>query len=627
MVVEKNIDKVKTRLLEQARLLPTRPGCYLMKNKRQQIIYVGKAKNLKNRVQSYFQASVKSVKTEVMVGHIESFDFVMTETEVEALVLENNLIKQHSPKYNIRLRDDKSYPYVVINHEEPFPRLEYQRRVKRGPRKEVYGPFVVGSRISQVLKVLTKSFGLRDCSLHEFRSRKKPCLLYQMHQCHAPCVELISASEYARELELAASFLRGRGQETLKALEQRMLTAAEQERFELAAQLRDHLSLLTEFLAENQQKHAELERGDENLDVMAFYFGEGQMDVAVCLVRNGLMLGHKNFHFEMIESEDSLQDHILSFIMEYYTSSHDGLPEKLYLSDEQVSKENQALLEEGLKGIASVKVSAPPSKLASLWKLTYQQAHENQRFRFSQEEGIQLALIKLQELLKLKEKPKRIECFDVAIFQGGSPTAAQIVFENGRPKREAYRHYHLEERPEGNNDFAMMREILSRRLKHEDWPDLLIVDGGVGQVNSFLGVLKEAEVEMPVAGIAKAKTKRGFSEEKVERSQERLIIPGRANPYILDKHPQLMKLIVQMRDEAHRFSRRLHHGKESKRVLSSWLDQVPGIGPQTKKKILSRWPLTQEQAALESVETLAERWELSVRQVKKIKDYLDQFRT
>lgn len=625
------MNKVKTerigQLLEQARLLSTKPGCYLMKNEKGQIIYIGKAKNLKLRVQSYFQQGPKGVKTEMMVSHIRSFDFVLTDSEAEALVLENTLIKKHGPKYNIRLKDDKSYPYVVIDKEEPYPRLQYLRRIKRGPQKEVFGPFVVGSRISQVIKVLTKSFGLRDCSLYEFRSRKEPCLLFQMHQCSAPCVGKIEEDDYDRDLEMALQFLRGRGDQTLKAIEQRMEKAAENLSFELAAQLRDHLELLRGFLDEEKQRHAELKNGNESIDVVAYYHGEEGLDFALCMIRHGLMLGHKNFTFSKTELGDDLEEFVQSFLMDYYSSGHDTLPEKLIISKEQLGDEGLELLQSALRSLEKIQLRRPGREYHSLYELTFSQAHENQRYRLSQEETHQLALLKLQELLALPHKPKLLECYDVALFQGSSPTAAQIVFENARPKRESYRHFALEERPEGNNDFMMMREILTRRLKHGDYPDVFVVDGGLGQVNTFIRVLQEEKIEIPVVGIAKSRSKaKGsqFQSSKIEKSEERLIIPGRANPYPLSRCRPLMLLLTQMRDESHRFSRRLHHKKESKRIIRSWLDGVKGVGKKTSEKILSRDPLTPEQVSQLSVSELKMRWEIPEGTVRKIKAHAEE---
>ena len=284
---------------DKARLLPTKPGCYLMKNKDQQIIYVGKAKSLRSRVSSYFNNSAKNAKTEILVSHVD-FDFIMTTSDAESFVLENTLIKKHTPKYNIRLKDDKSYPYVVINHNEPFPRLEFVRRVKRAKGVEVFGPFVTGSNVWDIIRILTQSFCLRDCKLSEFKKRKEPCLLYQMHQCSAPCVGKIDEAEYAIDLAFARDMFSGSGAKTIKELDNKMAKAAENEEFEKAALIRDIRLKLVEFANNFKQENAE-HNDEKNLDIVAYYQGEIEVDISIYMMRNGVLLGHKNFNFSNLD--------------------------------------------------------------------------------------------------------------------------------------------------------------------------------------------------------------------------------------------------------------------------------------------------------------------------------------
>ena len=557
------------KLDEKARSLPLKPGCYLMKNDKEQIIYVGKAKNLRSRVQSYFNQSSKSPKTEILVTHIIDFDFMMTENDAEAFVLENNLIKKYSPKYNIRLKDDKSYPYVVINNNEPFPKLQYVRRVKRTKGMEVFGPFVTGSNISEVLRILTKSFCLRDCSLSEFKRRKEPCLLFQMKQCSAPCVKKITETEYEKDLSFARDLFLGHGKKVFNELDKRMQKAAVSEEFEQAAMIRDNIGILKDFAGNFRQENAEL-GSEQNMDVVAFYQGEMEVDISIYMMRNGILLGHKNFHFANVDIEENASEQVLNYMFQYYSSTHDSFPDVIvtHFSD----SENQ-FFETALKTIQkSVRVRPPQKKYEALLSLTRDHAFESQRVRMLQEDSIYVGLNKLKELLNLKERPVVLECYDIAIFQGTSPTASQIVFHDGKPDKKHYRHYHLQERPEGNNDFAMMKEVIERRLDNGNLPDVFIVDGGSGQVNIFKEVLKEFKIEIPVIGIAKSKTvksKAGFRQEEIKKSEERLIIPGRINPYMLNSNRSLYKIIVQMRDEAHRFSRRLHHKTELKRIIPS----------------------------------------------------------
>jgi excinuclease ABC subunit C len=555
------------KLEEKARLLPTKAGCYLMKNKNEQIIYVGKAKNLRSRVSSYFNNSPKNAKTEILVSHIVDFDFIITETDAESFVLENNLIKKHSPKYNIRLKDDKSYPYVVINHNEPFPRLEFVRRVKRTKGVEVYGPYVTGSNIWQVLQILTKSFSLRDCKLSDFKTRKEPCLLYQMKQCSAPCVGKISDVEYNKDLSLACDMFSGNGVKAIREIEKKMHEAAEMEEFERAALIRDNLSVLIEFANNFKQSNAEID-SEKNIDIVAFYKGEIEIDISIYMMRNGILLGHKNFNFSCLDVEDDIEESVLNYLYQYYTSTYDSLPELIvtHLSDEA-----NLLLEEGMQPLLkNCRVRNAQKKYDSLLNLTRDHAFEQQRVRMTHEDSVYVGLNKLKDLLGLRERPVVLECFDVAIFQGTSPTASQIVFHDGKPDKKNYRYYHLSQRPEGNNDFAMMRELIMRRSDNGNLPDVFIVDGGLGQVNVFKEALKELNIAIPVVGIAKSKvirTKDGFKSEEIKKSEERLIIPGRANPYMLNQNRSLFKIIVQMRDEAHRFSRKLHHKEEHNRIF------------------------------------------------------------
>ena len=567
------------KLDEKAKLLPTKPGCYLMKNKDDQIIYVGKAKNLRSRVQSYFNGSVKSPKTDILVSHIVDFDFIMRTSDAESFVLENTLIKKHTPKYNIRLKDDKSYPYVVINNNEPFPRLEFIRRVKRGKGVEVFGPFVTGSNIWDIIRILTQSFSLRDCKLSDFKKRKEPCLLYQMKQCSAPCVQKISAENYEIDLSYARDLFSGSGVKTIRELEKRMVQAAEDEEFEKAALIRDNLTKLIEFANNFKQENAE-HKDERDLDIVAYYQGDIEVDLSIYMMRNGVLLGHKNFNFSNLDIIEGVEDLILNFLFQYYSETYDSPPELVVT---HMSQESNDMLEEALGTLfKNIRVRPPQKKYDSFINLTRDHAFEQQRVRMLHEDSVYVGLNKLKDLLGLRERPVVLECFDVAIFQGTSPTASQIVFHDGKPDKKNYRYYHLEERPEGNNDFAMMKELITRRSDNGNLPDVFIVDGGQGQVSMFKEVLREVNIAIPVIGIAKSKvvrSKEGFKNEDIKKSEERLIIPGRSNPYMLNQNRSLYKIIVQMRDEAHRFSRKLHHKEEKKRVFNDKTKRKKPTGP------------------------------------------------
>jgi excinuclease ABC subunit C len=612
-------------LLQKAQSLPQEAGCYLMKDKNGRVIYVGKAKKLKSRVISYFNKSAKGLKTEYMVGHVESFDFIITRSDAESFVLENNLIKEHGPKYNIRLRDDKSYPYVQINWNEPFPRIEYVRRPKKAKGKELFGPYPTGSNISMIMRVLTKSFGLRDCSLSEFKSRKTPCLLYQMKQCSAPCVRLIDEKQYEDLLNTAIGFFQGpiKAKRTIHRLEEKMNQYAENEEYEMAGIIRDHIALLDEFLQKSYDQKVESLQTDKNIDVWSYWNGEEEVDITIYMIRSGLLLGHKNFNFVKGEVIEEIDQEILSKIVQYYADPEEVTPQMVVLDFEE---DEIGAMSEALKTFGVEKVQGLSKKYYPLIEMSRKHAEETQRVRMANLDSVFMGLNKLKDLLNLKERPRILECYDVAIWQGLSPTASQIVFEEGKPDKRKYRYYHLEVLPEGNNDFAMMREVISRRVAHGELPDVLVIDGGVAQVNTVVAVLNELKIELPVVGIAKSKdlTTGNLRATEVVRSEERLVIPGRSNPYILTKCPPLFKIIVSMRDEAHRFSRKLHHKAESKRVLSTWVDEVKGLGADGKKKVLSNLSMTQEELKEYSVNDLMNYFGLKGPQAKALRAFLHE---
>jgi excinuclease ABC subunit C len=619
------MDKAQ-ELLDKARTLPQEAGCYLMKDGEGRVIYVGKAKKLRSRVTSYFDNSQKSPKTLFLVQQIRDLEFFITRSDVESYVLENNLIKKHAPKYNLRLKDDKSYPWIMIDHGEPFPRLEYVRRPKKGKGKDLFGPFPVGSNISMVLRVLTKSFQLRDCSFTEFRGRKTPCLLHQMQQCSAPCVGLIDAEAYARDLQTAVGLFEGerQGRKTLEALRVRMRSAAENEEFERAAIIRDHLGLLEEFLDQATQQHVESLTDERDVDVWASWKGEEEFDFSVYMVRRGMLIGQKNFHFPVADLREELEEEMRVFLLQYYADPAEVAPQMVVIDAAEEALEGFA---EALGAVAQVKVAPKVygrrRKYQPLIDMCRKHAEESQRVRVANMDSPFVGLKKLKELLNLRELPRRLECYDIAIWQGKSPTASQVVSHDGKLDKSAYRHYHMEELPEGNNDFAMMREVLTRRLAHSELPDVIVVDGGVAQVNTACAVVRELGLELPVVGIAKSRDLDGdFRKAEVERSEERLVIPGRKDPYVLQKCPPLFRIIVTLRDEAHRFSRRLHHKAESKRFLGTWLDEIEGLGPKTKQIVLKNLTMSKEALRAMPPAEIQRLLGISVSQAKLVWDHL-----
>jgi excinuclease ABC subunit C len=617
--------KNRDQLLDQANTLPKKSGCYFMLGRHGEIIYVGKAKSLKSRVTSYFNASAKSPKTQLLVEQISNFDFILTYSDAESFVLENNLIKKHRPKYNIQLKDDKSYPYVTINLKEKFPRLEYMRRPKRKQQQELFGPFPVGSNISSILKILTKVFSLRDCSLHDFNTRKTPCILYQMKQCSAPCTEEITQDNYRKDLELATNFFKTnkKVKATLEFLTLKMMKCAQDELFEQAASLRDDIEVLDAFAQKSFEQTVE-NLSDSNIDVISYYVGADEIDISIYMIRQGNLLGHKSFHFLKADFLKEIEEEIIGAILQYYSSLEEVIPEKIITdftkdASEQLGLAIKKMLGQDLK----LQVQSHSKKYARLLKSVNTHAQETQSVRIQNHSSVFIGLEKLQDLLSLKERPKILECYDVAVWQGKSPTASQIVFYEGRPDKKQYRYFHLTELPEGNNDFEMMREVFYRRLKYGNLPDVFIVDGGVQQVNTVKKVLDELEIEVPVVGIAKARDlkKSGYRSSEIKRSEERLVIQGRSNPFVLNKCWSLMRIVVNMRDEAHRFSRKLHHKAEHKRIIHSWVDEIKGLNKTVKQDILKKNTHTLPELQKLSLEQLQDTLELESKHAKLIHKY------
>ncbi len=607
------------RLKKKALSLPDKSGCYLMKHN-SYVIYVGKAKNLKSRVSNYFSKSYSiSDKNKVLVNQITSFDFLLTKTEAEAFILENNLIKKYKPKYNVVFRDDKTYPYIAIDYNEPFPRLKYIRRPKAKKNVKIFGPFAHGSNVSKVLNIITKSFMLRDCSLYEFNNRKEPCLLYQLKQCSAPCIKKIKEDDYNKNLDLALSFFIGKGCNSIQILNEYMIASANNEEFERAALLRDYIKTLKEFTDTAYQKNVEFLNREKDIDVASYYQLKDEVDVSIYIIRNGILFGHKNFDFNInqyMQKHNTVKNNIYNIIFQYYSKTSDTLPRHLIMPFED------KVFCKVLKDNFNINFKKATKKYANLIELVKDNAYETQRVRLSKKQIFIDGLKKLKALLRLKYIPKVLECYDIAIFQGTSPTASQIVFRNGEAVKDKYRHYKLKELKEGNNDFAMLREVLKRRIKYEDFPDVFVVDGGRAQVNTFLKALEEFNLDIPVVGIAKASKTKSSNYRLLEKNKERLIIANRINPYILSNNKGLFKIMVSIRDEAHRFSRRLHHKHESKRVITSWIDSIKGIKKSERENIYLKIEKSIDELLELSVDEIKNYFNISLNGAKKVREHL-----
>jgi len=569
------------QLLAKAKSLPAHPGCYLMKNGAGEVIYVGKAVHLARRVSSYFQKDHDDAKTQALVMQIKDFDFILAGNEAEAFVLENTLIKKYSPKYNLRLKDGQTYPYLAIKQGEDFPRLQYLYRGKLQGQEQIFGPYPVGTNIREVWQVLVNALALRNCTATQFKRAQRPCLRFQMGQCLAPCQGKVTAEDYQQRLRMVTDFLRDRPKAVLDFVQEKMESLAGQEEFERAAVWRDYLQVLQAFAEQAQQQNAELHQGAADVDVWAVFTSPlenpissspeeaaaapagVEIDLVVFHVRQHCLFGQRNFNFLLEQKSDDaeVRAKILSWISQYYQQNQIFWPQVVALPSMMAAAERHLL-----QDILALMPAAPAVPAVqtyghlyvSLGKLALRQAQENRHLRLAGPKNIYAALRKLQFLLQLHHLPLTIEAYDVAVWQGKSPTASQIVFQEGVPDKKNYRYYHLQERPEGNNDFAMLAEMMERRLAHGHLPDVMMVDGGWPQVKILEKILKEKQIALPLIGIVK---------EREAGDQEHLVIAGRQNEYILAKCPPLAALLASMRDEAHRFARKLHHHQEKKRLI------------------------------------------------------------
>jgi len=571
----------KALLVENIKTWPTQPGVYLMRDVAGRILYVGKAKNLRNRIRSYFQASEKlSPKTRSLVKKIHQLEFTVTHTELEALLLECNLIKQHRPRYNIRLKDDKNYPYVVLDFTHPFPQFRVTRKVTASPEYKYFGPYSGGIR--EISRFLLKTFQIRDCSDAKFKNRTRPCLNYEIGTCTAPCVDLVSQDDYAKQVAEATLFLKGKKQDLIQNLKTQMQKASEQMEYEKAKLLRDKIFAIERI---TEKQNAVLTDKQRDIDVVGIYPAENELSIAILFIRNGFLTGRRVVKVPL--TLDSTELTILEFLQQFYLISL--VPDEVWLANDLPEKN---LLEDLLQEKAQKKVKIRIPRTESPLRLLGM-AYENAKLVYhdlKNKTGVS-ASEELQRVLNLAESPQTIEGIDVSNLQGKNPAIALVHFSDERPLKSRYRLYYPKT-VEGQNDFAMIYEVVLRRFSKPDPPppDLLLIDGGKGQLASAEKALEELGIEIPILALAKSRTQSAFTRKAVEKSEERIFIPDRKNPIVLrEAHPAL-RLLQQVRDEAHRFSVESHRKRRTKEMLEdSQILDLPGLGKAARKKLLSHF--------------------------------------
>ena len=570
---------------EKLQNLPTDPGCYIHKDARGTVIYIGKAKNLRNRVRQYFQSSRSmDAKTQEMVSRISDLEYIVTDTEVEALILESNLIKKHKPRFNVMLKDDKAYPHLKLTVNEDFPRIFKTRKVEKDGAA-YFGPYLPSSLADKTVKLINREFQMRTCSdeVYEvYRRAGRPCMEYQIKRCLGPCQkDLCNPRQYKETVNDVRLLLEGKHRELAVDLESRMHAAAEDTRFEQAAKYRDLLKTVRA-LSEHQKMMAQT---DQDLDVFGYYREAGQLALQLFTMREGRIVGRREFYWEDVPVENFDPSQFLGEVLEQYYTIGNYIPLEIHVP---VEWEGRDVLEEALSAIRGQRVhilDPQRGRKRELIDLVEKNAKIgfDQRFRVIRPDWKQV-LTEMQEILGLPEYPQRIESFDISNIQGSENVAAMVVCEEGEMKKDDYRKFIIRS-VEGADDFASMREAVFRRysrlLKEEkQLPDLVFIDGGKGQLSAAAAALYELGLaDLPIAGIVKP---RGKHEEI-----SHILVKGREDdPVFLDRPSPLLKLVQMIRDETHRFAVTFHRKRRSMRDFRSELTSIPGVGPILKERLL-----------------------------------------
>jgi len=589
--------------------LPRNPGVYLMKDKSGKIIYIGKAKVLNNRVRTYFQnGQVLDPKTRALISRIHDFEFIVTDTEMEAMILESNLIKQHKPRYNVNLKDDKRYPYVKVTTNEPFPRVLVVRRLQRD-KARYFGPFTNVTAMRRMVRFITRLFKIRICSLtipHPRGREQKVCLEFRIKRCPGPCENFISEEEYRRQIDRACMYLSGRSEELVRELNEKMIALSAGMDFEGAAEVRDQIRAIESV---RQKQKVAADRSVDR-DVIAFASSARDAACVILQVREGILIGKQHFYLK-IEPETTGNELAGAFVKQYYMHAA-NLPEEVYLSNdiedgelvrewlsERMGKQLKLMIPQRGEKLKLVDMAAANAKLVLDELLVQKQGYKKR---------VGSTLLKLQQDLRLEKTPMSMACIDISNLGETDKVGSLVYFVNGKPRKSQYRHFKIKT-VVGQDDFASVREVVTRyytRLIEEtkDGPDLLVIDGGKGQLSAALEVFNELNLDVKVIGLAKR--------------LEEIVIPYQKDTLIIPKTSPSLRILQRLRNEAHRFAIEYHRKLRGKRTIATELEQIEGIGPNKAKKLLKHFKsVTQVRKA--TVEQISELPGIGIKDAERIK--------
>jgi len=563
--------------------LPTHPGVYLFKDKKGTILYVGKAGNIKHRVSSYFQKPTgKDLKTLMMLEKVTDIDIIVTDTEKEAFILENNLIKVHHPRYNVKLRDDKNYPCLRLSIGEEFPTLTIVRRIKKDDSL-YFGPYPSATSLRETLRLIRRLFPIRTCLDIKFSGRLRPCINYEMDRCAGPCCGKINRDQYWEMVHQVRMFLEGKNKDLVESLRKKMGEESEQLHFEKAAKIRDQVEYIEHVI--EKQKIVSSDFVDQ--DVIGFHRQDHTFVVHPLFVRGGKLLGGKGFIFPFTGLPE--KEVLSSFLHQYYREGK-FIPEQILIPE---AIPEQDLVEQWLTDLKGKRVRIfVPMKGDKRHLLEMARENAEQyllgKDELEKEEGRLLEVLK--EKLHLKKIPRRIEAFDISNLQGENAVGSMVFFDGGKPDKERYRHFKIKT-IEGADDYAMMYEVLLRRyqkaIEEDDLPDMVLLDGGRGQLNVAQEVFKELKIrEVDLISLAKERVVEGPRLSRVKKSEEKVFHPQYKEPFILGKHSPVLHFLDRIRDEAHRFAITYHKKVRSRDTIKSVLGEIPGIGKVRQKELL-----------------------------------------